>query len=266
MTDIWIPEATHYPITAHGYGPFRAGKFLGLVLHDNESNGRLESFFANSQDVTPNFQVYKTGEIVQYLPLDWQPWCQAAGNQTYAAVETEGYSTEALNAAQTASLAVVVKAYHDHMGMPLTSADSPGVTGFGVHYMGGQAWGGHSCPGPIRAGQRPAILAAAAPQPAPTKPKVEVMFEIVHDSTVGGSGAYYTMERAELAYIDSPTSRDYLGSFATCSQYNAASPSQPLPWREVDAGNLSAMVTAINSQRAAAGLPARVLGTDKIYR
>lgn len=172
MTDIWLPGINHYPITNHGYGPFQK-PMLGLVYHVNQSNGRLENFFRNSNDVTPNFQIYKEGPPTQYLPLDWQPWCQTAGNQQYAAAESEGFLTEAWNPNQLYWGAVIAKAYHDYMGMHLQLADAPGQVGLGWHGMGGAAWGNHpGCPGDLRKNQRPIIIqmASGAPAPAPPPP------------------------------------------------------------------------------------------------
>jgi hypothetical protein len=47
-------------------------------------------------------------------------------------------------------------------GWPYQLANRPGERGFGVHYMGGAAWGGHPCPEALRAAQRPRILSLAA--------------------------------------------------------------------------------------------------------
>lgn len=40
-------------------------------------------------------------------------------------------------------------------------ANSPDGYGIGTHSMGGAAWGGHACPGPLRAAQRPEIIRRA---------------------------------------------------------------------------------------------------------
>jgi hypothetical protein len=44
------------------------------------------------------------------------------------------------------------------MGMPYAIADAPGQPGIGTHQMGGAAYGGHACPGPVRASQRSTII------------------------------------------------------------------------------------------------------------
>ncbi|MDT4923749.1 MAG: hypothetical protein QOG01_1462 [Pseudonocardiales bacterium] len=152
-----------------GNGPFEppARRFLGVVLHVNaDEDGTSDSFFAadesvNPDSVTPNFQVYKNGSIHQYLPFDWQPWCQADGNFNYAAIETAGLPSEPLTDAQLRSCGVILAAYHAGMGLKLQEAHSPGERGLGTHHMGGAAWGGHSCPGTIRANQREKLLSLA---------------------------------------------------------------------------------------------------------
>jgi hypothetical protein len=58
-------------------------------------------------------------------------------------------------------IASLLTTYHDEMGMPYALANAPGVKGFGTHAMGGQSWGGHPCPGPIRTLQRSTMLAKA---------------------------------------------------------------------------------------------------------
>lgn len=168
MSMTWLPGASVVDLShSRGNGPFGSnGPFLGVILHVNVSgkgsNGTpIDYFRTNPGQVTPNFQVYKDGSIVQFLPLDWQPWCQIAGNFQYAAIETGGDPDEALTDEQLASCARIVKAYHDELGMVYAVADQPGQKGIGTHQMGGVAWGGHACPGTIRAGQRGRILELA---------------------------------------------------------------------------------------------------------
>lgn len=166
----WLDGATVHDLSgSKGNGPFgNNGSFLGVILHVNEDeNGTSDSFFeagppTNPADVCPNFQVYKDGSIHQYLPLDWQPWCQIVGNFRYAAIETAGLHSEPLTAAQCASIAKILVAYKNHLGMQLLVANSPGEPGLGTHQMGGSDWGGHACPGVIRQGQRQHILDLAA--------------------------------------------------------------------------------------------------------
>ena len=169
MTTTWLPGAHVYDLRkTRGNGPFR--NFQGLCLHVNvDEHGTSDSFYAagasvNPNSVTPNFQVYKSeaaGGVHQYLPFNWQPWCQADGNTNYAAVETAGLPTEPLTEYQIEQIARIVAVYHAEMGMPLTLANKPGIRGFITHAAGGESWGGHPCPGSIRTAQRHDILVAA---------------------------------------------------------------------------------------------------------
>ena len=180
---IWLDNVIRVPSPNKGDGPFAKGRPLGWVLHVNQSVGNLDGFFAggtniNPAQVCPNFQVYRDGTIHQHLPLDYSPWCQADGNADYAAVETEGFDTEPLTASQLASLARIHAAYRDQLGVPDQVADTVGARGVGVHSMGGASWGGHACPGTIRASQRLDIILASQahpnpPAPAPVPPTVK---------------------------------------------------------------------------------------------
>ena len=171
---LWLPRARRVdlsvprsdsPGTPRGNGIFQT--FLGVILHVNvsgkTSQGTPVSAFmagppANADYVTPNFQVFRDGSIVQFLPIDWQPWCQIDGNFNYAAIETGGDPDQPLTAAQLHAVAYIVDHYHAHMGMPLQIANAPGQRGIGTHEMGGESWGGHSCPGTIRAAQRDTVI------------------------------------------------------------------------------------------------------------
>jgi hypothetical protein len=168
--DTWLHDAQIVDLHhRRGNGPFNT--FLGVVLHVNDDdNGTTDSWYAsgpptNKNLVTPNFQVYKDGSIHQYLPFDWQPWAQIDGNTHYAAIETAGLPGQSLTDAQLHSCARILAAYQAGMGMHLQVADSPGERGLGTHQMGGAAWGGHPCPGQIRAGQREQILSLAGGGP-----------------------------------------------------------------------------------------------------
>lgn len=164
----WLSKAKKHDLSgSRGNGPFnrsRGTSFLGVILHVNVSgrgsNGTSEDFFVhNEAQVLPNFQVYSDGSMIQFLPIDWQPWCQIDGNFNYAAIETGGNPEEPLTMAQMISCAYIINGYRATMGMKMFIADKPGDLGLGTHQMGGQSWGGHACPGVIRANQRKDILA-----------------------------------------------------------------------------------------------------------
>lgn len=213
MTDIWLPNMAHDPIMYHTNGPFKA--CYGVVLHVNQSNGRLESFFAsgpprNQYSVTPNFQLYKVGAPTQYLPLGYQPWTQENGNFNYGSMESEGYVNEPLNDNQLHWAAIIMKAYNTYFKVPFLLANAAGQKGLGTHAMGGAAWGGHPCPGDIRTAQRSAILVLANP-PAPTPDPVteeDVMYLVQVDTDKSGAGGKWYL-KGESEYSRVVSSADY---------------------------------------------------------
>lgn len=228
--ELWLPGAHVLDLRgSKGNDPFTGHHtFLGVILHVNESeNGTSDAFFregppGNPNDVCPNFQVYKDGSIHQYLPFDYQPWCQRDGNYNYAAIETAGLHSEPLTSAQIAAIARIVSVYHSQMGMPLVEANTPGQRGLGTHQMGGAAWGGHPCPGTIRAGQRLTILKAAGAVPIPpphhygpehnrawpSYMKPGNYFGNINGPAVS-HGGYYTNEQADVHAIQ--LQLDFLG-------------------------------------------------------
>lgn len=177
MPSAWMPGAVHKPI------PYRsaAGRFthtpLGWILHVVVGNGSPYKGFANAPKDGRKFSTFwvsKTGVIEQYAETYYKSWAQRDGNGDYWSVETEGFPEEPLTAAQIKSLAKI----HNFLGAADAIASRPGQKGIGTHYMGGAAWGGHSCPDPVghegkgpRSHQRAAILTAShsAPPPPPKK-------------------------------------------------------------------------------------------------
>lgn len=158
-----LPGATWRPVSyANASGTFTAPNPLGWILHVVVGNGSPWGTFEHAPAGSRRFStgwVAKDGAGEQYTELTSKPWAQAAGNGQYWAFETEGYPTEPLTAAQIDTLA----RWHNHLGAPDHIADTPGQPGIGVHYMGGQLWGGHPCPDPApgagpRSHQRQAIL------------------------------------------------------------------------------------------------------------
>lgn len=165
MTAAWMPGAVHKPISYRtAAGPFAKAP-LGWILHVVVGNGSPWSGFEHAAPGTRRFShfwVSKAGVIEQYQETGRESWAQESGNSSYWSVETEGFPNEALTSAQIASLAKI----HNFLGAPNAIASKPGQKGIGTHYMGGEAWGGHTCPDPIpgagpRSHQRTAILAAA---------------------------------------------------------------------------------------------------------
>jgi hypothetical protein len=151
------PAAAQRPVSYAGsVGTFSAtplGWILHVVVGDGSPWGTFEHAPAGSRRFS-HLWVAKTGAVEQYQRLDRISWAQAAGNSTYWSVETEGFSTEPLTDAQLDALA----AWHAWCGAADQVANAPGQRGIGTHEMGGAAWGGHACPGPIRAAQRAEII------------------------------------------------------------------------------------------------------------
>lgn len=177
--DAWYPPATRRPVpntaSPHpGEGHYlyeAAGPFtttpIGWVLHVVIGNGSPYGTFLTAKSPERRFShlwVSKTGAVEQYGPLTHKSWATGAANTDRLSVETEGFPTEPLTAAQVDALAK----FHVWTGLPDTIATTPGQGGVTCHYIGGAAWGGHSCPDPQgqegkgpRSKQRAAIIARA---------------------------------------------------------------------------------------------------------
>jgi len=158
-----FPGAIWRPTRWTGHTGAIGAQPRGWILHVAEMNGSPWHVFDGS--VSPRRKVStgwvaKDGTVEQYLTLLEKPWAQADGNPEWWAWETEGYVGEPLTSDQIDALA----ALHNWMGAPDIVAETPAGRGVGTHFMGGAAWGGHSCPGPIRAAQRAPIIATAQRQ------------------------------------------------------------------------------------------------------
>jgi len=181
MSETWLPKAHkhdyRYANNRGGMnGPFTGQNPIGVAVHVNvsgkTSNGTSDEFFRdNSNQVLPNFQVFRDGSISQYTPMEWQSWCQVSGNPTFAAIETGGDPDMKYTKAQIESLGYLLAHYHKHFGIPLQITNSPYHPGIGTHSMGGVAWGGHSCPGTLRAGERGELIKSAKRYLKPVKIK-----------------------------------------------------------------------------------------------
>jgi hypothetical protein len=129
------------------------------VLHVQAGSGSLRWFrdlkYPNRKN--SHLWISRKGAIEQYVPLNRWSWAQGAGNSGWISVETEGTPDEELTDAQLTELA----RWHVWCGAADKVTDSVEGQGIGTHSMGGAAWGGHACPGPIRAGQRHEIIRRA---------------------------------------------------------------------------------------------------------
>ena len=165
MTADRYPHAAWEPVSYVGDASALINP-LGWVEHVQAGDSDPFSTFESA--VSPNRRfshlwVSKGGRVVQYQSLNRDSWAQGGGNgftpgTGYWAVETEGFPDEALTPEQITALGT----WHAWSGTANAVANAPGERGIGTHSMGGAAWGDHpGCPGPIRAAQRPAIIAAA---------------------------------------------------------------------------------------------------------
>ena len=144
---------------------------LGWILHVVVGNGSPWSTFEHAVSPHRRFShlwVAKDGTAEQYAPLSRQSWAQSAGNNDYWSVETEGFPEEPLTDAQIQTLGQ----WHAWSTTPDRLANNPGQVGIGTHYMGGAAWGGHSCPDPVgkegkgpRSLQRQAVIDSGGNMP-----------------------------------------------------------------------------------------------------
>lgn len=158
--------ATHYPTAS--FRPVRntSGTMTqptrGLIPHVQVGTGSLFGWFDNpASEVSSHLWLSLDGAFEQYVPFDRRAWAQAAGNSSWISVECEGYDTEDYSPIQIQRLGELFAWGMREFGWRAEITDSPNGYGLGTHRMGGAAWGGHSCPGDIRAKRRGDILAVA---------------------------------------------------------------------------------------------------------
>jgi hypothetical protein len=153
------PRATWRPVS-YTHEADDDADFHGWILHVVCGYGSPWSTFEHARRPNRRFSHLwfgKRGQVEQYAPLNRQSWAQAAGNPLYISCETEGQPDEQLTGPQINALAL----WHAWSQTDDVVATRPGQRGIGTHEMGGAAYGGHACPGPIRAGQRAEIIRRA---------------------------------------------------------------------------------------------------------
>ncbi|MER6914570.1 peptidoglycan recognition family protein [Streptomyces sp. NPDC000594] len=154
----WMADAARMPIEVNFRPESRDGQ-RGLILHVQQGEGSLfERFSDPVTKSSSHFWVSRAGEIEQYVSVHDRAWTQKAGNAGWASIETSGFADRPLTAAQVEAVARVYVWGARLHGWPLEVTDSPEGRGLGTHSMGGGDWGGHACPGTIRARQRDAIM------------------------------------------------------------------------------------------------------------
>lgn len=156
---------THLFTPNHGTG-FGTGR--GVVLHteDGHEAGTVATFMDPANQVSAFFSVGFDGAVHQYVPVGkgFTAFSQMAGNESFRGVETEDGldPSRPLTQAQVTAVAQILEACSAFDGFPLKITDDVNGQGLILHSDGGQSWGGHlQCPGPVRAAQRPQIVALA---------------------------------------------------------------------------------------------------------
>lgn len=171
----------------------------GWILHVQQGDGSPVGHFESLRPPNRAFShlwVGKSGQMEQYQSLDRVAWHAGDGNARYWGVETEGFTTQALTRAQIVSLGRI----HNALGARDSIAALPGQVGIGTHSMGGAAYGGHACPGPVRAGQRLAVIAEAAHQRQPVQlsPVAPQYHQLLK---AGSTGSYVAAVQRQLVTL-----------------------------------------------------------------
>jgi hypothetical protein len=166
--DGWLQgpvSITHLTSPNHGTG-FGTGR--GVVLHTEQGfeGGTVDTFMNKANKVSAFFSIAQSGSCHQYVPVGrgLTAWSQADGNEAWRGVEDEDgtHPSVPLTPAQITTFAQILEACSMFDGFPLQVTDDVNGQGLILHSDGGEAWGGHfSCPGPVRAAQRPQIVALA---------------------------------------------------------------------------------------------------------
>ncbi len=217
MTESLLPGAVWRPVSYRA----EAGAFstapIGWILHVVVGNGSPWGTFEHAPAGSRKFShgwVAKDGRGEQYAELTGKSWAQGAGNPLYWAFETEGYPTEPLTDAQIETLA----RWHNTLGAADALAEAPGQRGIGTHYMGGSAWGGHTCPDPSpgagpRSHQRGAIVARAQALRGPLGG---------FGTGVGGSGTYTPLPSISTPATPAPVQEDDMPTLISSPTHGAA--------------------------------------------
>jgi len=182
-------------------GSWGSGAITGVIMHTmvGTQAGTIAWFNNPQAQASAQFGVGFDGAIHQFGPIGqgWIAWHAGAVNATWYGIEHEddGDPSRPLTDAQLTASAQLTEMLCGFAGIPLQVTNSPANWGLGTHSMGGSAWGGHACPGDVRAAQRGEVIRRArairgggsAPQP-PAKPRLEeAVMQIGPGETAGMS-------------------------------------------------------------------------------
>ena len=182
-------------------GSWGSGAMTGVIMHTmvGSQAGTISWFNNPAAQASAHFAVAYDGAIHQFGPIGqgWIAWHAGAANATWYGIEHEdgGDPSRPLTDAQLTASAQLTEMLTGFAGIPLQVTNSPSTGGLGTHSMGGSSWGGHACPGDVRAAQRGEVIRRAqairgggsAPQP-PAKPRQEeAVMQIGPGETAGMS-------------------------------------------------------------------------------
>lgn len=152
-------------------GSFGSGAMQGVIMHTMVGNlpGTISVFNNPAAQASATFGIDQSGHIHQFGPIGhgWYAWAQVAGNRAWYSIEhaDNGHPETPLTDAQLTASAQILECLSAFAGFPLQVTNSVDGKGYGVHFMGGQAWGGHTCPDvpgeTVRSGQRAEIVRRA---------------------------------------------------------------------------------------------------------
>lgn len=168
--DGWLqgPIQITHVMTPNRYNTGFAAHARGLVFHteDGFEAGTVSTFMNKASEASAFFSIGQDGSCHQYLPVGkgFVAWAEAGGNPNHYSIEDEDgtHPSVPLTDAQLTAFAQILEACSARDGFPLQITDDVNGQGLILHSDGGQAWGNHpNCPGPVRAAQRPKIIALA---------------------------------------------------------------------------------------------------------
>jgi hypothetical protein len=186
-TNGWVNGITHHNCPNQNDGMAVPSGVMGVVMHTMVGNlPGTDSVFMNPNfQASAHFGIAQDGTIYQWVSIRGGiAWHCMDGNANWYGIEHADNADPGnpLTEAQLSASAQLV----EFLSRPtvgrfdLKVTDKTDTEGYGMHRMGGAAWGGHSCPqlgdgsGP-RAGQRNEIVRRALilradgvyPSPAP---------------------------------------------------------------------------------------------------
>jgi hypothetical protein len=148
-----------------------SSNMMGVVMHTmvGDLPGTKVVFNRPGFNASAYFGIGQLGETHQFGPIgkNWKAWAQGNGNGPWYSIELadHGNPNNPLTWAQILATAQIVEFLSRFAGFPLQVTNSTGTKGFGVHNMGGAAWGGHTCPDMpprhVRSDQREVVLKVA---------------------------------------------------------------------------------------------------------